>query len=59
MKCEICKSELPKCFKINDNLCELIMVERPQMPYIILEKLLTQNNVDDTSISVLIPGDMD
>lgn len=39
LECEVCKETLPRLIKYNGDCHELITVEKPACPYIILERL--------------------
>lgn len=61
LECEVCKHPLPRNFKFGGNVCELITVDRPPMPYIILEKVNSfgvnglENNKKSSSLSLIVP----
>lgn len=61
LECEVCKNPLPRNFKFKGQTSELITVERPPVPYIILEKVNslavtgTENNKKSSSLSLIVP----
>lgn len=62
LECEVCKHPLPRNFKFGGSVFELITVDRPPMPYIILEKVnsfgvngLENNNKKSSSLSLIVP----
>lgn len=58
LECEVCKENLPRSIKFNDQYHELITVEKPACPYIILEKLSTGGDAKNSStLSLIVPTD--
>lgn len=61
LECEVCQHPLPRNFKYKGKISELITVERPPVPYIILEKVSnqatggTEQAKKSSSLSLIIP----
>jgi hypothetical protein len=53
LQCEICLKPLPRRVKYQDSLNELITIEKPTCPYIIVEKLTTDNS--SPTLSLIVP----
>ena len=53
MTCEICLKPLPRKIKFNNFVYELITIEKPECPYIILEKISDDNN--HPTLSIIVP----
>lgn len=53
LSCELCLKPLPRRVKFNNFINELITIEKPPCPYIILEKLTTDNS--SPTLSLIVP----
>lgn len=53
LSCELCLKPLPRRVKFNNLINELITIEKPSCPYIILEKLTTDNS--SPTLSLIVP----
>jgi hypothetical protein len=56
LECEVCKEPLPRFIKHADTFHELITVEKPACPYIILERLSLDEKKSST-LSLIVPTD--
>jgi len=56
LECEVCKEPLPRMIKYNDELHELITVEKPACPYIMLERISLDDKKSST-LSLVVPTD--
>jgi hypothetical protein len=54
LDCEICLTPWPRKIKFQNHLHELITVEKPSSPYIIIEKL-SQDSSASSTMSIIIP----
>ena len=54
LDCEICLTPWPRKIKFRNELHELITVEKPDCPYIIIEKVSTEAN-NSSTMSIIIP----
>ena len=54
LDCEICLTPWPRKIKFRNELHELITIEKPTCPYIILEKISTEGNTSST-MSIMVP----
>jgi hypothetical protein len=60
LECEVCKKQLPRKLIFKGIVHELINIERPELPYIILEKIGGQSEVGSAStLSLIVPTDSD
>ena len=60
LECEVCKKQLPRKLIFKGQVHELINIERPDMPYIILEKIGGQTEPGNAStLSLIVPSDSD
>ena len=61
LECEVCKEPLPRNIKYRGKFHELISVEKPGCPYIILEKINNSSNSDKKSsmLSLIVPHEND
>ena len=57
-KCELCHNDWPKGITYNNESRDLINVEKPDAPYIILEKL-SKENTHQNSLSLIMMGEND
>ena len=53
---KVCKENLPRLIKWNEDYHELITVEKPACPYIILEKL-SADQKNSSTLSLIVPTD--
>ncbi len=51
LECEICLHELPRRVSFESQIKEIITIEKPSCPYIILEKI----NDDNSTLSIIAP----
>ena len=56
LECEVCKHSLPRMIKFKEQYHELITVEKPACPYIILEKLSGEQK-NSSTLSLIVPTD--
>mmetsp|Transcript_8855 Transcript_8855/g.1224 ORF Transcript_8855/g.1224 Transcript_8855/m.1224 type:complete len:128 (-) Transcript_8855:563-946(-) len=56
-ECELCNAPLPKKIKTNDKELELIDIERPQCPYILLESLAKDKKVSKNLFLITSVGE--
>ena len=54
LDCEICLTPWPRKIKFNSQLHELITIEKPTLPYIIIEKISQEANASST-MSIIVP----
>jgi len=54
LDCEICLTPWPRKIKFQNQLHELITIEKPSSPYIIIEKISQESNASST-MSIIIP----
>jgi len=60
LECEVCKIQLPRKLIFKGQTHELINIERPDLPYIILEKIGGQQEQGNAStLSLIVPTDSD
>lgn len=60
LECEVCKKQLPRKLIFKGQVHELINIERPEHPYIILEKIGGQTEAGNAStLSLIVPTDSD
>lgn len=60
LECEVCKKQLPRKLIFKGEVHELINIERPDCPYIILEKIGGQNEGGTGStLSLIVPTETD
>lgn len=60
LECEVCKRQLPRKLIFKGQVHELINIERPDLPYIILEKIGGQGEIGNAStLSLIVPTDSD
>lgn len=60
LECEVCKVPLPRKIKFRGSTHELINIERPDCPYIILEKITPTANEPSknaSTLSLIVPTD--
>ncbi len=53
LECEVCKKPLPKKMLIGKNKVDLVSVERPKDPYIILESTSKETRTNEKSLYIL------
>ena len=56
LECEVCKQPLQRQIKYNDEFHELITVEKPTCPYIMLERISPSDQKSST-LSLIVPTD--
>ncbi len=53
MKCELCGYDLPRRVVYKEKVNEIISIEKPPCPYIILEKISNDNS--NPTLSIIVP----
>lgn len=56
LECEVCKQSLPRQIKYLEEFHELITVEKPACPYIMLERISPSDQKSST-LSLIVPND--
>jgi len=59
LECEVCKKTLPRKIIFKGQMHELINIERPDCPYIILDKIPAPNEPKASTLSLIIPNEHD
>ena len=54
LECEVCKEPLPRMIKYNDELHNLITVEKPLSPYIMLERI-SKDGQKSSTLNLIVP----
>lgn len=57
LNCEVCKVSLPDLVEVNHDRKELIPIQRPQGPYILMERVFydrTKENADNSKMMILL-----
>lgn len=56
LECEVCKEKLPRNYKYKGVIHQLLTVEKPKCPYIILERR-NSNDKKSSTLSLIVPTD--
>jgi FHA domain/RING-variant domain len=59
LECEVCKKGLPKKMKLNDQIIELVTIEKPQTAYLLLEKFCRETRtISSATIIQFLSGEI-